>query len=150
MSLLGRRPVAWSSLSNRSVTGPSGVGKSSLLNALEPGLTLRVGAVSPRVRRGRHTTVASVMIPLSTGGFVVDTPGFSEVGLWGLPLDELAAAFPEFRPFLGQCRYTNCLHDREPDCRIREATEEGAVSAARYHTYGTLLEELRSAPKAWE
>lgn len=132
------------------VTGLSGVGKSSLLNAIEPGLKLRVGEVSARVRRGRHTTVSAVMIPMKDGGFLVDTPGFSEVGLWGLPLIELAAAFPEFAPLVEQCRYADCLHHREPDCAVVEAVADGTVDQGRYHSYLTLLEELRSAPKAWE
>ena len=132
------------------VTGPSGVGKSSLLNAIEPGLRLRVGEVSARVRRGRHTTVSAVMIPMKDGGFLVDTPGFSEVGLWGLPLTELASAFPEFAPLVGQCRYADCVHHKEPDCAVRKAVDDGTVDGGRYHSYLTLLEELQSAPKAWE
>ena len=132
------------------VTGLSGVGKSSLLNAIEPGLKLRVGEVSARVRRGRHTTVSAVMIPMKDGGFLVDTPGFSEVGLWGLPLIELAGAFPKFAPLVEQCRYADCLHHREPDCAVVEAVADGTVDQGRYHSYLTLLEELRSAPKAWE
>jgi ribosome biogenesis GTPase len=132
------------------VTGLSGVGKSSLLNAIEPGLKLRVGEVSARVRRGRHTTVSAVMIPMKDGGFLVDTPGFSEVGLWGLPLIELAGAFPEFAPLVEQCRYADCLHHREPDCAVVEAVADGTVDRGRYQSYLTLLEELRSAPKAWE
>lgn len=132
------------------VTGPSGVGKSSLLNAIEPGLKLRVGEVSARVRRGRHTTVSAVMIPMKEGGFVVDTPGFSEVGLWGLPLIELAGAFPELASLAGQCRYADCLHHKEPDCVVRQAVEEQAIDPSRYQSYLTLLEELQSAPKSWE
>jgi ribosome biogenesis GTPase len=132
------------------VTGPSGVGKSSLLNAIEPGLKLRVGEVSARVRRGRHTTVSAVMIPMKESGFVVDTPGFSEVGLWGLPLVELASAFPELVPLAGQCRYADCLHHKEPDCVVRQAVEDQTIDHGRYQSYLTLLEELQSAPKAWE
>jgi len=132
------------------VTGPSGVGKSSLLNAIEPGLRLRVGEVSARVRRGRHTTVSSIMVPMTGGGFLVDTPGFSEVGLWGLPLAELGNAFPEFGPFSSDCRYADCLHHREPACAVREAVEQESIDTERYQSYLALLNELQTAPKAWE
>lgn len=132
------------------ITGPSGVGKSSLLNAIEPGLDLRIGAISSKVRRGKQTTVSSIMIPLAGGGFVVDTPGFSDVGLWGLPPEDLAHAFPEFRPLVDQCRYANCRHHQEPDCAVRTAVESSEVDPERYRSYQVLLEELQTAPKAWE
>ena len=132
------------------VTGPSGVGKTSLLNAIQPGVQLRVGEVSARVRRGRHTTVSAIMIPLDEGGFLVDTPGFSEVGLWGLAPRALGHCFPEFRAYADLCRYADCVHHAEPDCAIREAVEEGHVDPERYRSYLTLLDELRTAPKAWE
>lgn len=132
------------------VTGPSGVGKSSLLNTVQPGLRLRIGAVSPRVRRGRNTTVSAVMIPLEHGGFLVDTPGFSEVGLWAVDPAALDQCFADFRPFLGDCRYGDCRHRAEPGCRVREAVEQGAIAKDRWESYMTLLEELESAPKEWE
>ena len=90
------------------------------------------------------------MIPLTDGGFLVDTPGFSEVGLWGLPPRELGACFPEFRDYHDACRYADCVHQREPDCAVRGALEEGRIDAERYRSYVTLLEELRAAPKEWE
>lgn len=132
------------------VTGPSGAGKSSLLNAVEPGLTLRTGAVSERVGRGRNTTVGAVMIPLAAGGFLVDTPGFSEVGLWAIDPRELASCFPEFRPYLGQCRYADCRHSTEPGCRIIAAVVAGEIAADRLESYRVLLEELEAEPKEWE
>jgi ribosome biogenesis GTPase / thiamine phosphate phosphatase len=132
------------------VTGPSGVGKSSLLNAIQPGLQLRTGEVSRRIRRGRNTTVSSVMLPLEGGGYLVDTPGFSEVGMWGVDPRELADCFPDFRPFLGDCRYADCRHRKEPGCRVREALEGGAIAPDRYASYLVLLQELEEQPREWE
>jgi ribosome biogenesis GTPase len=132
------------------VTGPSGAGKSSLLNAVQPGLKLRIGEISARVRRGKNTTVAAVMLPLDAGGFLVDTPGFSEVGLWGIEPRELASCFPEMRPFIGLCRYADCRHVTEPGCRIRSAAESGEIQADRLASYWVLLEELETAPREWE
>ena len=132
------------------VTGPSGAGKSSLLNAVQPGLRLRTGEISAKVRRGRNTTVSAVMLPLDGGGFLVDTPGFSEVGLWGVNPAELDSCFPEFRPWLAQCRYGDCRHRTEPGCLIREAVDRGEVHPDRYASYVALLDELTSAPEEWE
>jgi ribosome biogenesis GTPase len=132
------------------VTGPSGVGKSSLLNAVQPGLQLRTGEVSRRIRRGRHTTVSSVMIPLEGGGYLVDTPGFSEVGMWGVEPRSLPDCFPDFRPFLGDCRYGDCRHRSEPGCRVREALAGGAIAPDRYESYLALLQELTEQPRDWE
>lgn len=132
------------------VTGPSGAGKSSVLNAVQPGLKLRIGEISARVRRGKHTTVSAVMLPLDAGGFLVDTPGFSEVGLWGIEPRELASCFPEMRSLIGQCRYADCRHVSEPGCRIRAAAETGEIQADRLESYRVLLDELENAPREWE
>ena len=132
------------------VTGPSGAGKSSLLNAIQPGLRLRTGEVSARVRRGRHTTVSAVMVPLAGGGFLMDTPGFSEVGLWGIEARELAECFPEMRPLLGRCRYADCRHMSEPGCAVRTAMEAGKIQAGRYESYRALLAEIEAEPEEWE
>jgi ribosome biogenesis GTPase / thiamine phosphate phosphatase len=123
------------------VAGPSGVGKSSLLNALYPGLNLRVGAVSTSVNKGRHTTVGAWSHPLPDGGFVVDTPGLREVGLWDVPADQLDRCFPEFRPYIGHCRFADCTHVVEPGCAILAAVAQGSVSAERYASYLKLREE---------
>jgi ribosome biogenesis GTPase len=132
------------------VTGPSGAGKSSLLNAVQPGLSLRVGEVSEKLRRGKHTTVGAVMIPLERGGFLVDTPGFSEVGLWGIEPRELASCFPEMRRFIGECRYPDCRHVSEPKCAIQTAVASGDIAADRLESYRILLAELESEPEEWE
>jgi ribosome biogenesis GTPase / thiamine phosphate phosphatase len=132
------------------VTGPSGAGKSSLLNALEPGLLLRVGALSAKAQRGTHTTVAAVMVPLSNGGYLVDTPGFSEVGLWGLAPRELADCFPEFRPLVDHCKYADCSHTHEPGCAVIAAALTGAIWPDRLESYRALWAELQEAPEDWE
>ena len=132
------------------VTGPSGVGKSSLLNAIQPGLQLRTGEVSRRIRRGRNITVSSVMLPLEGGGYLVDTPGFSAVGMWGVDPRSLADCFPDFRPFIGDCRYADCRHRSEPGCRLREALEGGGIVPDRYESYLALLQELEAQPRDWE
>jgi ribosome biogenesis GTPase len=132
------------------VTGPSGAGKSSLLNRVQPGLQLRTGEVSAKVRRGRNTTVSAVMIPLAAGGYLVDTPGFSEVGLWGIDPGQLDTCFPEFRPFLNDCRYADCRHRTEPGCRVRDGVEAGAIARDRWDSYLVLLAELETAPEEWE
>jgi ribosome biogenesis GTPase len=131
------------------VTGPSGAGKSSLLNALQPGLALRTGALSPRLRRGKNTTVSALMIPFE-GGYLVDTPGFSEVGLWGIEPRELASCFPEFRPLLGQCRFQDCRHVSEPGCRVQAAAAAGEVAPDRLESYRMLLAETEAEPEEWE
>jgi ribosome biogenesis GTPase / thiamine phosphate phosphatase len=132
------------------VTGPSGAGKSSLLNSVQPGLKLRIGEISAKIRRGKNTTVSAVMLPLDNGGYLVDTPGFSEVGLWGIVPRELASCFPEMRPLIGQCRYADCRHMSEPGCRIQAAADSAEILTDRLESYRVLLAELESAPEEWE
>jgi ribosome biogenesis GTPase len=129
------------------LSGPSGVGKSSLLNAIYPGLAFRVGEISESVNKGRHTTVGAAMHPLPDGSFVVDTPGLREIGMWNLRASELDECFLEFRPFLGQCKFGDCTHVREPGCRVRAAVVEGLIGASRYDSYLKLLGELEEAEK---
>jgi len=132
------------------LTGASGVGKSTLLNRLQPGLALRTREISERIRRGKNTTVAAVLVPLEGGGWLVDTPGFSDVGLWGIEPRELARCFPELREPLGRCKFADCWHRTEPGCAVREAVEQGAIHRERYASYLALLNELQDAPKDWE
>ncbi len=132
------------------LTGASGVGKSTILNRLQPGLALRTGEVSEKNRRGKNTTVAAVLVPLLGGGWLVDTPGFSDVGLWGIEPRELASCFPEMRNLIDRCKFADCTHRDEPACAVREATKSGAVDPERYASYLILLQELRSEPKDWE
>ena len=120
------------------------------MNALFPGLDLRTAAISESVNKGRHTTVGAVLHPLAGGGFVVDTPGLREIGLWGVPAEELAHDFPEFRPHLGACRFGDCAHRAEPGCALRAAVEAGTVSAARFDSYHRLRTEVEEGtPPEW-
>lgn len=126
-ALLGRRSL---------LAGKSGVGKTSLLNELEPGLGLRVQETNRITGKGRHTTTAAQMYPLAAGGAIIDTPGIREFGLWGVENTDLAYFFPEMRPFLGTCRFgLNCQHADEPGCAVRKAAAAGRISPYRYHSY---------------
>jgi ribosome biogenesis GTPase len=124
------------------LVGKSGVGKTTLLNALQPGLGRRVGQISRATGKGRHTTVGLEMIPLNSGGAIVDTPGMREFGLWDTGEDELALFFPEMRGAIGRCRFgLDCRHDEEPGCAIRQAVLAGQISPRRYHSYLRLMAE---------
>lgn len=123
--------------------GKSGVGKTSLLNAIQPGLGLRVNAVSRVTGKGMHTTTHLEMFPLGTQGAVVDTPGVREFGLWEVYEEDLALFFPEMRPLVGRCKYgLDCRHDEEPGCAIRRAVVAGDISPLRYQSYLRLMVEV--------
>jgi ribosome biogenesis GTPase len=126
------------------VSGPSGVGKSSLLNALFPGLGLRVAEISASVNKGQHTTVGAFLHPLPApaSGAVVDTPGLREIGLWEFPIADLDACFPELRGLRDRCKFSDCAHVSEPGCGVRVAVDAGEVSRARYESYLKLRNEI--------
>ena len=132
-------------------TGPSGVGKTSILNAMMPELDLRVGAVGDRSGRGKHTTSAGLLIPLPGGGYLVDTPGIQHFEPAGANPADLAHAFVEFRELVDECRFADCVHRAEPGCAVRLAVEEGRVAAERHESYLSLLEAAEAArePGAW-
>ncbi len=124
------------------LAGPSGVGKSSLLNAIQPGLGLAVREVSRATGEGRHTTVVREMFPLDGGGFVADTPGLKAFSLWDVEPEELDAYFPEMRDLVAECEFSDCTHLREPGCAVRQAVEEGRIHPERYQSYVRLRLEL--------
>ena len=127
------------------VAGHSGVGKSTLVNVLEPGLNLKTASISSAHNKGMHTTTFAEMHPLSFGGFIIDTPGIKELGIIHMNKQELSGYFPEMRVLKNQCRFNNCLHVNEPDCAVKEAVERGEISGSRYHSYLSILnsEEMK-------
>lgn len=118
-------------------TGPSGVGKSSLLNSMQPGLQLQTSEVSGTLNKGRHTTVVAELHPLegTDNGYVADTPGIRELAAWSIPDDDLAWCFREMRPFLGLCEFNDCSHTHEPGCAVQQALEAGDILPERYDSY---------------
>lgn len=124
------------------LSGPSGVGKSTLLNTLRPDFNLPVATVSEKTQRGKHTTTCCELLEVMEDSFVVDTPGFTSLELSGLELPELENYFPEFRKF-SNCRYTSCIHENESYCAIKKAVEDGELNKARYQNYLALLKEIR-------
>jgi len=123
------------------LAGQSGVGKSSLLNAVEPQLGLRIGAISRENEKGKHTTTNATLIPLADGGAVVDTPGIRQFQLWDITAGEVAALMPDLRPYVSHCRYPDCLHLNEDHCAVKDAVADARIDARRYDAYCHLLEE---------
>lgn len=115
--------------------GPSGVGKTSLLNTIQPGLALRTGEIREQTRKGKHTTVSLKLVRLEVGGFIADTPGMKAFALWDIEPEELDAYFPEIRPLVAECQFSDCTHLHEPGCAVREALEAGEIHPERYESY---------------
>lgn len=130
-------------------SGPSGVGKSTILNAIEPGLKLATGTLSEKIGRGKHTTCFTQLLPLSAGGFIVDTPGFSLTEFVQLPINELADCFPEMIVLEGTCKFGTCLHHHEPQCTIKNAVGKGIIARTRYQSYLEILNELNENKKGY-
>ena len=137
------------------VAGPSGVGKSSLINCLQSSITMETGSISKKIERGKHTTRHSELIPISfgdgeneiSGSYILDTPGFSSLGLFDIEKEGLAAFYQEFEPYEKYCRFGGCSHISEPDCGVKQALEEGKISQLRYENYCLLYEELKNRRK---
>ncbi|MFK7695296.1 ribosome small subunit-dependent GTPase A [Paenibacillus sp. HJGM_3] len=130
-------------------SGQSGVGKSSLLNAVVPGLSLETNAISQRLGRGKHTTRHVELFPLPGGGFVADTPGFSQLDFVQLEPDELSGCFAEMRGYRAGCKFRGCLHQQEPGCLVQEAVEQGRIAPSRYRHYLTFLNEMKERKRRY-
>jgi len=132
------------------ISGHSGVGKSTLINTLEPDLDLKVGEISDAHLKGKHTTTFAQMHPLSFGGFIIDSPGIKEFGLIDYNKNEIGHYFVEIRERMNQCRFNNCTHNHEPGCAIKEAVEKGEISEIRYKNYLAILNDDNMDIQSWE
>jgi len=129
--------------------GPSGAGKSTILNNIEAGLTLVTGELSEKIGRGKHTTRFAQLLPLSGGGFVVDTPGFSFTEFNDVTAHDLMHSFPEISELVSGCKFNTCIHSREPKCAVKQAVEDGRIHPLRYQSYLTILEEINANKKGF-
>lgn len=129
------------------VAGPSGVGKSTLINALQDKVVMETGSISRKIDRGKHTTRHSELIYVGEDTYILDTPGFSSLGLFELEKEDLTKYYPEFMRYEGNCRFGGCSHISEPECGVRDALEAGQISALRYENYKLLYEELKNRRK---
>lgn len=127
--------------------GPSGVGKSSMLNAIIPDANMETGGISRKIERGKHTTRHSEIFNLEGDTYIMDTPGFSSVYAWALEKEELKDYFPEFIKFEGECRFNGCVHVNEPDCKVKEAVKDNIIAKTRYENYLFMYEEVKNRKK---
>ena len=132
------------------VAGPSGVGKSSIVNRLQGSAVMETGDISRKAERGRRTTRHSELLAMGDGTYIMDTPGFSSLGVFELEKEELAEFYPEFRPYEPECRFQGCSHISEPVCGVKDALAKGLISAERYENYRLLYEELKLRKKEYK
>lgn len=129
------------------VAGPSGVGKSSLINLLQSSVNMETGSISEKIQRGKHTTRHAEFIFMGEDSCILDTPGFSSLAVFDMEKEELEQYYPEFEEYKENCRFHGCSHTHEPGCRIKEAVEEGNINKERYHNYLLIYEELKNKKK---
>ena len=129
------------------VAGPSGVGKSSLINMLQSNVSMETGSISEKIERGKHTTRHTEFIPIGEDTFIMDTPGFSSLAVFDMEKEELEQFYPEFDEYRDSCRFNGCSHTHEPGCSVKEAIEEGRISKERYENYQLIYEELKNKKK---
>lgn len=129
------------------VAGPSGVGKSSLINLFQSEVTMETGNISEKIQRGKHTTRHSELITLDDISYILDTPGFSSLAVFDLEKEDIKWYYPEFEPLQDQCRFQGCNHINEPDCAVKDAVESGGISPVRYENYKLIFEECRERKK---
>ncbi len=129
------------------VAGPSGVGKSTLINLLVPDADMETGRISEKIDRGKHTTRHSELFRMDTDSYIFDTPGFSSLELAGMEKEELRYSFPEFQEYEGACRFQGCMHQKEPGCRVKEAVQAGLINKERYESYTILFQDLQEREK---
>ncbi|MCD6113219.1 MAG: ribosome small subunit-dependent GTPase A [Bacteroidales bacterium] len=131
-------------------SGHSGVGKSTLINVIQPGLNLRTSYISKQHNKGRQTTTNAEMLELSFGGYIIDSPGIKEFGLIDFKKDEVPHYFPEMRALMNDCKFNNCTHTHEPECAVKKAVENGDISTSRYNNYLSILNDEYFEEKEWE
>lgn len=129
------------------VAGPSGVGKSSLINMLQSNVNMETGSISEKIERGKHTTRHTEFIPIGEDTFIMDTPGFSSLAVFDMEKEELEQFYPEFDEYRDSCRFNGCSHTHEPGCSVKEAIDDGKISKERYENYRLIYEELKNKKK---